>query len=202
MKIFYADKWWLFPVMLFFTFFVALGSAAGGETTETRADVLHGDNYLIGPGDVLEISLWKDEALSRLVTVRPDGKISFPLVGEFTAAGKTAADLKNNMEKKIAHYAPEPVLTVIVQQINSLIVYVIGRINRPGHYVLNSNVNVLQILSMAGGLNPFADKKTIKILRKKNEKTEIFYFNYKEVAEGNHLEQNIILKRGDVVVVQ
>ena len=161
-----------------------------------------GDDYTIGPGDVLEISVWKDPALSRQVVVLPDGTISFPLVGPVTAGGKTASQLNAELTEQISRYVPEPDLSVIVQQINSLVVYVIGKVNRPGHITLNRNISVLQALSMAGGFNVFADQKNIQIIRKHEGGTVIIPFNYKAVTEGGRAEDNIDLQRGDVVVVK
>jgi polysaccharide export outer membrane protein len=158
-------------------------------------------DYIIGPGDVLDISVWKDEALTKLVTVLPDGKITFPLIGEAKAGGKTVAQLKEELEKKLNRYAPGVDLSLLVQQVNSMLIYVIGRVNNPGRFVLNANVDVLQALSMAGGLNPFAKRGKVKIYRKTPRGTEIFNFDYDDVTGGKNLEQNIMLKRGDVIVV-
>lgn len=164
--------------------------------TETAAD------YAIGPGDVLEISVWKNQDLTRQVVVLPDGTITFPLVGRFMAGGKSVAQLKTEMEKKISRYVAEPDLSIIVQQVNSMVVYVIGKVNRPGHIPLNRNISVLQALSMAGGLNIFADPQSIQIVRKGDTSTTIIPFNYKAVTEDNMMEDNIQLQRGDVVVVK
>ena len=157
--------------------------------------------YLIGPGDVLEISVWKDQELTRQVIVLPDGTITFPLVGLLKAAGRTSSDLKAEIEAKITQYIPEPTLNVDVKAINSYFVYVIGRVNRPDRFNLNANINVLQALASAGGLNPFAKRDKIKIYRQENGKTKVYYFDYDYVSEGKHLEQNINLRRGDVIVV-
>jgi polysaccharide export outer membrane protein len=159
-------------------------------------------DYAIGAGDILEISVWKDEALSRQVVVLPDGTINFPLVGRFSAGGKTVVQLKTEMEKKISRFVPEPDLTIIVQQVNSMVVYVVGKVNRPGHIPLNRNISVLQALSMAGGLNIFADPQDIRIVRKNQSGTLIIPFNYKAVTEDNMMEGNIQLQRGDVIVVK
>ena len=159
------------------------------------------EGYTIGAGDILYISVWNNEALTRPVTVLPDGKIHFPLIGEVVAAGKTISQLKRELEDRIAPFVPNPNLSVMVQQINSILIYVIGKVNKPGQFVLNTNIDVLQALAMAGGLNPFAKRNDIKIFRKVKEKTEIFEFEYDDVTEGKNLNQNIQLKRGDVVVV-
>jgi len=159
--------------------------------------------YPIGPGDVLGISVWKDDALTKEVVVLPDGTISFPLLGLVKAGGKTVAELRAELEKKIAQYVPDPTLNLEVKQVNSMLIYVIGRVNvqQAGRMALNSNVNVLQALAMAGGLNPFAKRDKIKIFRKEGAKTVIYPFNYDDVTEGKHLEQNIEVKRGDIIVV-
>ena len=158
-------------------------------------------NYVIGSGDILDISVWKDEALTKQVIVLPDGKIHFPLIGEVTAGGKTVVHLREELNEKLARYVPDVSLSVIVKQAGSMLVYVIGRVNRPDRFVLNGNVDVLQALAMAGGLNPFAKKSKIKIFRKDGEETRIFAFDYDDVAKGKSPEQNIILRRGDVIVV-
>jgi len=174
-------------------------AAEPGKVT-TRVPIPEQD-YVLGTGDVLDISVWKDEALTKSVIVRPDGKISFPLVGEIMAGGKTTVELKKAMEAKLNRYVPDVELFVNVSQVNSMIVYVIGKVNTPGRQVVTSAVNVLQVLATAGGLNPFAKRNKIMIFRHAGTETLILNFNYDEVSEGKNLEQNILLKRGDVVVV-
>jgi polysaccharide export outer membrane protein len=158
-------------------------------------------DYVIGPGDVLDISVWKEQALTKLVTVLPDGKISFPLVGSITAGGKTLDQLSKELEKRLSRFVPDLNLSVLVHQVNSMMVYVIGRVTKPGRFVLNSNIDVMQALAMAGGLNPFAEQGNVKIFREAQGGKKIFDFDYKDVANGKKLEQNIMLKRGDVIVV-
>jgi polysaccharide biosynthesis/export protein len=158
-------------------------------------------DYTIGPGDVLDISVWKDEALTKSLVVLPDGKISFPLIGEFMVGGKTVTQIKGEIEAKIVRYVPDVILSVDVRQINSMIVYVIGKVNSPGRFVMNGNLNVLQALASAGGLNPFAKKGEIKVFRQEGDRTVIHPFDYDDVAAGKNLSQNIPLKRGDVIVV-
>ncbi len=157
--------------------------------------------FLLGPEDVLEISVWKDETLTKQVVIRPDGKISFPLIGEIQAAGRTVEDLRKEIIKKLSEFISDPVVTVMVIGINSYKIYVIGKVNKPGAYTVGRPVNVMQALSMAGGFSPFADLDNISILREQNGKQIRIKFNYKEVAKGKHLEENILLKRGDVIVV-
>lgn len=165
------------------------------------AAVTFDSTYPIGPGDLLGISIWKDEALTKDVVVLPDGIISFPLVGLIKAAGKTVAQLKSELEEKLSQYVTDPVLNVEVKQVNSMIVYVIGRVNSPGRFNLNTNITALQALATAGGLNPFAKRDKITILRQDDSATRIFPFHYDDISEGKHLEENITLKRGDVIVV-
>ena len=160
-----------------------------------------GQDYTIGPGDVLEISVWKEEALTKLVNVLPDGKIAFPLIGEAMASGWTVAQLKKEIETRLSRFVPDPVLSVSVHQMNSLMIYVVGKVNRPGRFELNTNIDVLQALALAGGLNSFAKRGQIKVFRKNDGKTKIFDFDYDDVTEGKKLTQNIQLVRGDVVVV-
>lgn len=173
----------------------ALPVKPAGEPMDTSG------SYIIGPGDLLEVSVWKDESLTRAVVVLPDGRISFPLIGQVEVAGKTLAQLQKELEGKLVRYVPDAILSLDVKQVNSLIIYVLGRVNNPGRFVLNTNVNVLQALAVAGGLHPFAKKGKIKIFRHEGEKTSIFKFDYDDVSDGDHLEQNIQLKRGDVIVV-
>jgi len=159
-------------------------------------------SYRIGCGDVVEVMVWRDEALSRTVVVAPDGTVSLPLVGKLSAAGRTLDELKSELEERMAVYVPDPVLSLDVKQSNSMQVYVIGKVNNPGRFVISSNINVLQALAMAGGLNPFADKDDIRILREgSGGQTRSFPFDYKMVLRGQQLEQNIRLQRGDVIVV-
>jgi polysaccharide export outer membrane protein len=158
-------------------------------------------DYVIGPGDILDISVWKEQALTKLVTVLPDGKISFPLVGTITAGGKTLEQLSKELEKKLSRFVPDLSLSVLVHQVNSMMVYVIGRVNNPGRFVLNSNIDVMQALAMAGGLNPFAEQGNVKVFRETGGGKKIFDFDYNDVANGKKLEQNIMLKRGDIIVV-
>ena len=173
-----------------------------GETVQSAASGIGADaDYIIGPGDQIGISVWRDENLTRIVVVLPDGKIYFPLIGEIVAGGKTVSQLKQELEKRLARYVSDTGVTVEVKQSNSMIIYVIGRVNVPGKQILFANTNVLQALAMVGGLNPFAEKGDIKIFRQEAGKTVVFNFNYNDVSEGRHLETNIDLKRGDVIIV-
>ncbi|MBT8341902.1 MAG: polysaccharide export protein [Desulfatitalea sp.] len=159
-------------------------------------------DYRVGIGDVLHISVWKDEALNRDVMVLPDGTISFPLIGRISVNGLTVEALVEVVEDRLDKYVPDPTISVQVLQTISQAVYIIGKVNRPGRFDLPNNLNVLQALALAGGLNPFAKSRHIKIFRETDEGTQIYDFNYEEVSKGEKLTQNIRLQRGDVIVVR
>jgi polysaccharide export outer membrane protein len=168
---------------------------------DTQSETINDSHYIIGPGDVLDIALWRDDALARQVVVLSDGKISFPLIGEVVAAGKTIVALKKDIADKLVDYVPDAVISVEVKQSNSMLIYVTGRVNSPNRFPVNANITVLQGLSLAGGLNPFAKRNKIKIFRQEGDKTKVFLFKYDEIVDGKNLDQNITLKRGDVIVV-
>ncbi len=183
-------------LIIWFMAWIVLASGAGAAEPVDGAAA-----YRIGPGDILDIAIWKDESLTRSMVVLPDGTISFPLIGVLHAADKTVMELKQEITVAIAGFVPDPVLSVEVRQVNSMLIYVIGRVNSPGKFVLNSNVTVLQSLAMAGGLNPFAKKDNIRIIRHTGGNSRILPFNYEDVVEEANLETNMMLQRGDVVVV-
>lgn len=158
-------------------------------------------NYRIGPGDELEISVWKDESLSRRLRVPPDGVLSFPLIDDIDVNRLTVSDLREIAKKRLSEYVPDATVSVILLESNSMSGYVVGKVNKPGNYRIGMDTSVMQLLSMAGGLDPFASETRIHILRQINSKTIKIPFNYKEVSRGENLEQNILLQRGDVVVV-
>ena len=158
-------------------------------------------DYLIAPADVIEISVWGEKELTRQLVVRPDGKVSFPLIGDIEVAGKTTAELKKLVEKKIRAYIPEASATVIVSQLGSLQYFVIGKVAKPGMYNVSRTLTVLQALALAGGLTTFAKESNISIVRYYGKKTIRIPFNYEQVKKGVNLEQNILLERGDVVLV-
>ena len=157
--------------------------------------------YKIGPGDVLEISVWKDESLYRELSVPPDGVVAYPLIGDIQAAGQTVTALRNTITEKLSEYVPDATVTVMLKKIGSLRAYVIGKVNKPGEFPMKMDTTVMQVLAMAQGVNPYADAKNIQILRRRQNITVKIAFNYREVEKGKNLEQNIVLHRGDVVVV-
>jgi polysaccharide export outer membrane protein len=178
-----------------FTFaFVALSLTA---SICTAAD----DTYLIQPGDVLDISVWNEETLSRPVIVRPDGGMSFPLAGDLKAAGESVESLGETITERLSKYIPDPVVTVSMQQLSGNKIYVVGKVARPGEYVANSYVDVVQAIAMAGGMTPFAAVNKIQIVRRDGEKLEAYPFRFSDIEKGENLEQNIVLESGDIVVV-
>jgi polysaccharide export outer membrane protein len=158
-------------------------------------------DYIIGSGDVIGIAVWRDDSLTRTVVVLPDGKITLPLVGDLIAEGKTLAQLKLEVEKALLKYTGDSTVTVEIKQSNSMYIFILGRVKAPGKQMLVSNTNVLQALTMAGGLDPFAREHKIRIYRQQGDKTVMYSFDYDEIVEGRHLEMNIDLKRGDVIIV-
>ncbi len=171
------------------------------QSEEQKTVAVQSADYRIGPGDLLDISVWKDEALTRAVVVLPDGRITFPLIGDLTAGGKTVSELKHDLSERLTRFVPDLVLSVEVKQSNSLLVYIIGRVNNPGRHILNTRINVLQALAMAGGFNPYASRDRVKIFRQVDGKTTILPFHYNDVIDGERLFENIELQRGDVIVV-
>ena len=159
------------------------------------------DHYEIQPGDVLGVSVWKEEDLIQEVIVRPDGQITFPLVGEAKAAGNSIEDLRLLISERLKKYIPDPVVTVSVRQLAGNTIYVIGKVNRPGVFPIVRNVDVMQALSLAGGTSTYAALNDIKILRRENGQLRALSFKYAEVEKGKRLEQNVVLQAGDVVVV-
>ena len=158
-------------------------------------------NYVIGAQDVLDISVWKEPELSRAVPVRPDGKISLPLVNDVQAAGLTPAQLGAQLASDLTKYMTNPQVTVIVSQINSQRIYILGEVTRAGSYTLLPEMTVLQALSDAGGFTPFANSRKVYVLRQESGKQQKIPFNYKDVISGKDASQNIALKAGDTVIV-
>jgi polysaccharide export outer membrane protein len=168
---------------------------------ETKKEIVTDPSYIIGPLDVLEIQVWKEPDFSRQVLVRPDGKITLPLVGDIPASGMNTMGLKVLLSEKLEDFVSKPEVTVIVLESHSKNFYIIGKITRPGTYPLNPDMTVLQAISVAGGLAEWADKDSIRIIRRSGGKEEILLFDYDKVISGKKLEQNILLKPNDTVIV-
>jgi polysaccharide export outer membrane protein len=174
---------------------IVTGSAMAQE--DQRPD----KEYKILPGDILQISVWGEEDLQDQVLVRPDGGISFPLCGDISAKDRSVVDLQVEIASRLSRYVSDPVVTVSVAEVQGNKIYVIGQVSRPGFFVVNPQVDVLQALSMAGGTTPFANLNDIKILRRNGSAQEVLEFRYNDVINGRRLEQNIILQSGDIVIV-
>ena len=156
--------------------------------------------YQIGPEDVLDISVWKNAELSRKVPVRPDGKISLPLVNDIQAAGLTPTQLRQQLATKLAEFVPTPEVSVVVQEVQSLKVSVVGAVKTPGRFTLRSPATVLECLALAQGLTEFANKEKIVVLRTNGTDTQRIPFNYRKVAEGSD-QENFMVRAGDIIVV-
>jgi len=159
-------------------------------------------DYALNAGDTLDISVWKEEDLTKKdVIVRPDGKFSFPLAGQVLARGRTAAEIEAEITTRLKRYVAEPVVSVAVKNLDGCRIYVIGQVSKAGSFVMNPRVNVLQALSLAGGMTPFAAVNDIMVLRGSGEGQRAIPFHYGEVVKGRNLNQNVLLEAGDVVVV-
>jgi polysaccharide biosynthesis/export protein len=176
-------------------------SATAGSPSASTAGVTTPTDYVIGPDDALSVVFWREQTLSGDVVVRPDGKISLPLLNDVQASGLTPNQLRESLVTAAAKYVTDPSVTVIVKQINSRKVYVTGQVNKPGPFPLTDNMTVLQMLALAGGLQEWADANNILVMRTENGQTKSFKFNYKDVRKGKNLQQNILLKPGDTIVV-
>jgi polysaccharide export outer membrane protein len=190
------------------TTFVATGasaqqSAAAAPQPAAKAKPLAAaglEEYRIGPEDVLSISVWKNDAMSRVLPVRPDGMISLPLLDDVMAAGLTPTELRNLLAQKLAEYVPSPAVTVIVNDVKSFKVSVIGEVLKPARYELKSRTSVLDVLALAGGFNQFAARTRIVVLRTEGDKRVRIPFNYNRVTSGND-EENVYLRPNDIVLV-
>lgn len=167
-----------------------------GPAVQVAAD------YVIGADDVIGIVFWRDTDMSGDHTVRPDGKITLPLIGDVAAAGLTPEALKEQITKAAVKLIEDPTVTVVVRTINSRKVYITGQVTTPNGYPLTRDLTVMQLISLAGGLTEYADKKNITVLRTESGQQRAFKVNYKELSEGKNLAQNIVLKPGDQVLVR
>jgi polysaccharide export outer membrane protein len=176
-----------------------VGTTAGGAAAATAPP--DKGTYPLGPDDQIEISVWKEPDLTKQMAIRPDGKISYPLIGEVQAAGRTVKQLQAEIHKRLEKYVSDATVTVILLKPQGYKIYVTGKVNKPGEFVVGRPTDVMQAISLAGGLTPFAAPGSIIVLRKAGGKEEVYPFNYKDVSRGESLEQNRTLLPGDVVVV-
>jgi len=162
---------------------------------------LNGLEYRIGPEDVLHISVWKEPDLDRKVLVRPDGGVSFPLVGDIQVSGRTPLEVQDEIRSRLQRYVPDAEVTVSVDKISGYTVFVLGEVNNPGQFTLGRYVDVVQALTLAGGTTPYASERNMQVLRRQDGREVTYRFDFRDIKRGKQLEQNIILQSGDVVVV-
>ncbi|WP_027722505.1 polysaccharide biosynthesis/export family protein [Maridesulfovibrio zosterae] len=188
-----CTKLLLFTVIVIF--FAISPSVSGAQEVKKS-------EYKLGPEDIVEISVWGDDDLAREVVVRPDGGVSFPLVGDLVAGGRTVDDLRKEIRKRIVEYIPDAAVTVILRKVENPKVYVMGKVQNPKMIVMGQDMTVVQALAMAGGLSNFAAAGNISVVRRFPDGSQkVFAFDYDDFADGDNLEQNILLKPGDTVVV-
>ena len=171
-------------------------TAASGDGAPASAE-----GYLLQPGDLLSVIVWKETDLQSDVLIRPDGGISFALAGDMQAAGLTTDQLRQELETRVRKLVPDAVVTVSVKAPNGNRIFVIGKVNHPGDFPLLRPIDVMQAISMAGGLTPFASNNHIRILHRDGPKISSYRFRYDQVAKGEHLQQNVLLQSGDTVIV-
>ena len=179
----------------------SMPATAAAAAAPRATDPVLPAGYVIGTDDVLSIVYWKDKDMSADAKVRPDGRIALPLINEVVAAGLTPQQLHTKLTEESKKYMEDANITVVVREINSRRAFITGEVNKPGPYPLTATTTVLQLISLAGGLREYAEAKKIVIMRNENGRQISLPFNYKEVASGKKLEQNIELKPGDTVVV-
>jgi polysaccharide export outer membrane protein len=176
-----------------------IGAGLIGARAHGAASVPEG--YKLQPGDLLQVSVWKETDLQGEVLIRPDGGMSFALAGDLQAAGLTTEQLRQELETRVRKLVPDAVVTVSVKSPNGNRVYIIGKVNHPGDFPLLRPIDVLQAIGLAGGVTPFASTNRIRVLHRDGSRQSSFRFRYDDVAKGRHLDQNILLQSGDTVIV-
>ena len=189
------------PAKAFTLLIIALAGLLGTAQSLAQERANPRMPYTINPGDLLEISVWKEPDMQRQVLVRPDGAFSFPLSGDILAEGRTVEAIRQELTKQLEAYIPDLVVTVTVAEVRGNKIFVFGQVKTPGEFIVNPRVDVIQALSIAGGVTPFAQLNSIKILRRRNGEQSIFQFRYSDIVKGQDLEQNILLEVGDIVLV-
>ncbi|HDY86341.1 hypothetical protein LCGC14_1175110 [marine sediment metagenome] len=159
------------------------------------------ERYLLNAGDVLDISVWNEEALQKQVVILPDGMIAFPLAGELMAQGKTVTELQAKLKENLSEYLSEPVVTVSVTNVSGNTVHVMGKVTQPGSFAMSQPLNVMQALSLSGGLSPYAEEDNIIVLRQNDGKEQVIPVHYSAIKKGKDLTSNVTLKSGDVIVI-
>ena len=198
----------LYIAVLIILFLILAPALSPGDTNKEdkvsngKLHVLHlTEDYIIGQGDLLEIFVWRNEQLSRQVAVRPDGKISLPLIQDLQAAGFTAIQLKNQITRKLSDYIDNPKVSVIITEIRSYRVSVLGRVGNPGVYPITGKTTLVEAISLAGGFTEWAQKDEIIVLRNEGGKNKMIRVNYKKIAKGKDLSQNIKIQADDTIIV-
>jgi polysaccharide export outer membrane protein len=179
----------------------ATGRQPAGSPSAVPTGIEPPPGYVIGAEDVLAVVFWREKDLSSDVAVRPDGKITLPLINDIDAAGLTPEQLRDRVNKMAVQFVEDPNVTVVVKAINSRKVYITGQVPKPGAYPLGGPTTVLQLIAMAGGVAEYAESENISIMRTENGRPQAIPFNYKDVAKRKNLSQNIELRPGDTVVV-
>ena len=190
---------WLFSGIVAFSSGVLAAEIDGAKGTDRNTATR--DSYRLQAGDILEVSVWKETDLQREVLIRPDGSFTFPLAGEVDARGKTVDNVRSILVERLQRFVPTPVVTVAVKQIGGNRIYVLGKVVHAGDFALNNTLDVMQAISLAGGVTPYAAVNDIVILRRQNGRQQALSFHYSDVARGHNLSQNIQLESGDTVVV-
>jgi polysaccharide export outer membrane protein len=178
---------------------LAMSVLLAGATIAAEANLVAG--YKLQPGDLLTVSVWKETELQSEVLIRPDGGLSFALAGDMRAAGLTTDQLRDELQTRVRKLVPDAVVTVSVKSPNGNRIYVIGKVNHPGDFPLLRPIDVLQAISLAGGVTPFASTNKIRVLHREGDQEKSMRFRYGDVEKGHNLSQNILLQSGDTVIV-
>jgi polysaccharide export outer membrane protein len=187
------------PLLAVWLGLFAFAADAAEEAAPKQAPVAQ--TYLLQPGDILQVSVWREQELQSEVVIRPDGNLSFPLSGEVQAAGRGVDEVRGDLETRLRKFVPEAVVTVAVKVLSGNRVFIVGKVLKAGDFVMGRPIDVMQAIALAGGATPFADLGGIRILRRTAGKLISIPFSYGEVESGRKLEQNILLQGGDTVVV-
>lgn len=166
-----------------------------------EATISASGEYILGAEDVIEVLVWRNEALSRTVSIRPDGKISLPIIGDLQAAGLTATELRDSIKEHLQEYKETPEVSVIIREVNSLAVFIMGEVARPGKLQLRSETTLLQALSLSGGFTQYADPNNILLLRRERGGETRIRVRYKDIISGKNPDGNLLLRRGDTILV-
>lgn len=188
-------------IVPFITTQVCLGEEKTSVSTKEESAESDKNTYKIGSGDILEIFTWKEPDFTRDVSVRIDGKFTFPLLDDIQAAGRTTMQVKKEIETKLREFIEDPVVTVILKTPGSQKFYILGEVANTGEYHLAKQLTILQAFALAGGFTEWASRKHIILLRREHGKERILRVNYKDIIKGKELEQNVFIKLNDTIIV-